>query len=214
MMNRKAFTLVELLVVVLILGLLSSLAVGVFTTQVERARRAAARSDIATFALGVDRYQIDIGAYPPSGSRLGGNGLALARGCGYMQLALMHSMSGNSTNTSGSLWKGPYITVRKEKLGDINGTVLEELGATIDIADVQILDPWHQPYRFVRSGPGPDNYFFASQGTELPATHPFAATEKWYNPNSYQIVSMGNNNTTLPPPNYGMEPDDVTNFGQ
>ena len=214
MMNRKAFTLVELLVVVLILGLLSSLAVGVFTTQVERARRAAARSDIATFALGVDRYQIDIGAYPPSGSRLGGNGLALARGCGYMQLALMHSMSGNSTNTSGSLWKGPYITVRKEKLGDINGTVLEELGATIDIADVQILDPWHQPYRFVRSGPAPDNYQFSSQGTELPATHPFAATEIWYNPNSYQIVSMGNNNTTLPPPNYGMEPDDVTNFGQ
>ena len=214
MMNRKAFTLVELLVVVLILGLLSSLAVGVFTTQVERARRAAARSDIATFALGVDRYQIDLGAYPPSGSRLGGNGQAQARGCGYMQLALMHSMSGNSLSTSGTLWKGPYITVRKEKLGDINGTVLEELGATIDIADVQILDPWHQPYRFVRSGPAPDNYASNSQGTVLPPTHPFAATEIYYNPNSYQIVSTGNDNATLPPPNFGMEPDDVTNFGQ
>lgn len=206
MMNRKAFTLIELLVVVLILGLLSSLAVGVFTTQVERARRAAARSDIATFELAVERYHIDVGQYPPSGSQTQSGD---AVGSGYLQLALMHSMSADSSNTTGTLWKGPYITVKKEKLGNLGGVLLEELTVPPTPDDVQLLDPWRQPYRFIRKSDYP-----TLGGTVLPSTHPYAVTEVYYNPNTFQIVSNGNNGTTLPSPNQGTDGDDVTNFGQ
>ncbi len=208
---KRAFTLIELLVVVLILGLLSSIAVGVFTTQVERARRAAARSTISAIELAVERYHIDLGAYPPSGSLTQPSGQA--DGCGYLQLALIHSLSGSSTNTSGTLWKGPYLSVKQQQLGDSNGVMLEDLTSSIDPANVQILDPWLAPYRYVRSGPAPDDYD-GRLGTLLPSNHPFAATEKYYNFSTFQIASKGTNGETPAPPQFGTGLDDITNFGQ
>jgi prepilin-type N-terminal cleavage/methylation domain-containing protein len=207
--NRTAFTLIELLVVVLILGLLSTIAVGVFTSQVERARYAAAKSTISAIELAVNRYQIDIGQYPPSGSKSDS-----VNGCGYMQLALMHSLSGSSSLTSGTLWHGPYMTVRNEQLGDMSGTTFDQL-ASIDPGDVQILDPWRTPYRYIRSGPSPDNYA-AMLGTKLPASNPFASTEIYYNPSTFQVASKGSNSESPEPEtgNFGTDSDDVTNFGQ
>lgn len=209
--ETKGFTLIELLVVVLILGLLSTIAVGVFTTQVERARIASAKSTIQELSLAIERYQIDLGAYPPSGSLSNPSGV-VAEGCGYLQLCLMHSMSGDSKSTSGTLWRGPYLNLNREQLGDFSGNPLEELTAAPDRRNVQILDPWRTPYRYVRSGPNPDDYD-ANAATLLPSNHPFAATEKYYNPSTFQIVSKGHDGETPNPPNYGMGGDDVTNFG-
>ncbi|MCX7626359.1 MAG: prepilin-type N-terminal cleavage/methylation domain-containing protein, partial [Candidatus Sumerlaeaceae bacterium] len=61
--HDKAFSLIELLAVVLILGILASISVGVYTTQVERARIAAARTMIAELEIAINRYQIDTGQY-------------------------------------------------------------------------------------------------------------------------------------------------------
>lgn len=198
--------MIELLVVVLILGLLSTIAVGVFTNQVERARYAAAKSTISAIELAVNRYQIDLGVFPPSLSA------SAEEGCGWMQLALMHSLSGSSQNTSGTLWAGPYLTVRQEQLGNFSGVPLEQL-SSINPADVQILDPWRSPYRFVRSGPGNDSYA-TNGGTRLPSNHPFATTEVYYNPSTFQIASKGSDNESPNPPEFGRGNDDVTNFGQ
>jgi type II secretion system protein G len=220
---KKAFTLLELLVVVLILGILSTIAVGVFTSQVERARFAAAKATISAIELAVNRYEIDLGSFPPSGT---GTSLPPATpssgpvvdGCGYMQLALMHSLNGSSTAPLDPRWQGPYLTVKKELLGDSTGTPIEEIvGPQPGLAEVQILDPWHAPYRYIRFGPAPDgygNYGFVGGGTVLPTTHPFFATETYYNPQTFQIVSKGPNGYTPAPPNFGTDPDDVTNFGQ
>jgi hypothetical protein len=124
----------------------------------------------------------------------------------------MHSLSGNSGNTSGTLWHGPYLTVKKEQLGDINGTPIEALGTTIARGEVQILDPWYSPYRYVRSGPAPDNYA-AMQGIRLPANHPFATTEVYYNPSTFQVSSRGTNGLPANWAEVGSELDDVSNFG-
>lgn len=204
---KRAFTLIELLVVVLILGLLATIAVGVFTTQVERARYAAAKSTISSIELAVNRYHIDLGVYPPSGS-----GYDNRQGCGWLQFALMHSMSGNSKDPASKQWKGPYLTVRKELLGDSNGTPLEELQTQPIPQDVQILDPWHSPYRYVRSGPEPDDYA-QNQGTLLPTSHPYFASERYYNASTFQVASKGLDGETPDFPNYGTGLDDVTNFG-
>src|SRR5690349_494171 len=132
---KKGFSMIELLVVILILGLLATLAVGLFSKQVEKARYAKARTTIAALELAINRYQIDVGTYPPSGT--------------------------------GNL-----------------------------------------------SGPTSSDNYSVNDATKLPTTHPYAATEIWYNPSTFQIVSNGHNGTTFAAPNIGLEDDDVNNFGQ
>ena len=120
---KKAFTLMELLVVVLILGLLATIAVGVYTNQVERARYAAARTTIAARELAANRYQLDVGEFPPSGSFSNtGTETPPVEGNGYLYLALTRSMSGNTSVPASARWQGPYIDVQKLHLGDIFGT--------------------------------------------------------------------------------------------
>lgn len=209
---KKAFTLMELLVVVLILGILATMAVGVYTNQVERARYAAARTTIAAIELAVTRYQLDVGEFPPSGSLTPPNRL---EGNGWMYLALTRSVNGNTSAPASPRWQGPYIDVKKLHLGDLNGTPVDDLtSATIGIADIQILDPWGSPYRYVRCCGSADDNYTVNDGTKLPASHPFATTDVYYNPTTFQVVSNGRNGQTVTTPAgfRGTEEDDVTNF--
>jgi prepilin-type N-terminal cleavage/methylation domain-containing protein len=218
---KRAFTLVELLVVVLILGLLSTIVVGVYTNQVERARVAATRSTIAALELAINRYQIDLGDFPPSGS--GSLPYALPttfEGSGYLQAALMTSLSGQSSAPGSARWQGPYITVKNDRLGNQNGQSLADpnLTASIDPGNLQFLDAWSQPFRYVRSRSvvavdGSLDRYDSNGATELPASHPFVTTETYYNPNSFQLVSKGPDSATLAPPSFGTVGNDVTNFG-
>ncbi|MGI8906585.1 MAG: type II secretion system protein GspG [Candidatus Sumerlaeaceae bacterium] len=210
---KKGFSMIELLVVILILGLLATLAVGLFSKQVEKARYAKARTTIAALELAINRYQIDVGSYPPSGT---GNlsGPTSFEGSGMLELALLHSMSGNTSAPASNRWQGPYISVKEEDLGNLNGIPLREADPQPAPGEVQFLDPWKSPYRYVRCcGSSSDNYS-VNNATRLPSTHPYAATEIWYNPSTFQIVSNGHNGTTFGAPNIGLEDDDVTNFGQ
>lgn len=218
---KRAFTLLELLVVVLILGLLSTIAVGVYVRQVERARIAAAKSTISAIELAVERYQIDTGDYPPSGSGpLPYTGPATFEGNGYLQAALMTSLSGSSSAPLSPRWQGPYLTVKNEILGDINGYRLDDPNSPatgVQRGELQILDPWQSPYRYVRSrsqvnAADTDQYAF-NGGTVLPTAHPFATTETFYNANTFQVVSKGPNGVTGGTNLVGRESDDVTNFG-
>ena len=63
---KKGVTLIELMAVVLIVAILASIAVGVYTGYVQRARFAVARTTIAELDLAVARYEIDLGVLPPS----------------------------------------------------------------------------------------------------------------------------------------------------
>jgi prepilin-type N-terminal cleavage/methylation domain-containing protein len=212
---KKAFTLIELMVVVLILGILATLAVGVFTTQVERARYAKARTTIATLELAANRYQIDIGVFPPSGSGVP-SGPPTFEGCGLLHLALVHSMSGNANAPDNPRWQGPYVSIQDLDLGDINGNSLADAGivSPVPAGEIQILDPWRSPYRYVRCcGSSTDNYT-VNDATVLPTSSPFAATETFYNVGTIQISSKGRDGLTLPVPNIGTDDDDVNNFGQ
>jgi prepilin-type N-terminal cleavage/methylation domain-containing protein len=213
---KKAFTLIELLIVVLILSLLATIAVGVFNTQVERARYAAARTTIANLELAITRYQLDTGEFPPSGSSelpalpssptdFEGNGL--------MYVALTRSMSADARNPASRRWQGPYIDVKELNLGDLNGTPLyDDIISTPTIGMVQILDPWGSPYRYVRSTGSSDDNYTVNNATELPSTHPFASTDIYHNASTFQIVSNGRNGTTNNAPSIGLEEDDVNNF--
>jgi prepilin-type N-terminal cleavage/methylation domain-containing protein len=213
---KKAFTLMELLVVVLILGLLATMAVGVYTTQVERARYAAARTTIATLELAVNRYQLDTGDWPPSGSLTNPGPNMNFEGSGLLHLALTHGLFDASTTSTGAArWQGPYISVQDIHLGDFAGNAIDTSATTVLAGDIQILDPWHSPYRYVRSNGSPSDNYTVNNATKLPAGNPFAATDIYYNPTTFQIVSKGPDGITGDPTTgaYGTQQDDVTNFG-
>ena len=62
--SRSAFTLLEVLVVLLVIGLLAALVGPQIVGRVSDARTTAARTQLELFALALDSYRLDNGSYP------------------------------------------------------------------------------------------------------------------------------------------------------
>jgi len=90
--TTKGFTLIELMLVVMIIGILVSLVVPRLTGRSQQARVAAAKADIeANIALALDLYEVDNGFYPTTEQGLG---------------ALRSEPSSAPTPEN---WNGPYL---------------------------------------------------------------------------------------------------------
>ena len=87
--NIKAFTLIELMLVVIILGVLAAMVMPRLAGRSEEARVAAARTDIQTnISLALDLFEMDQRRFPTSEEGL---------------QALLNNPGGITT------WKGPYL---------------------------------------------------------------------------------------------------------
>ncbi|MFA5039476.1 MAG: type II secretion system major pseudopilin GspG [Candidatus Omnitrophota bacterium] len=64
-MNRKGFTLIEIMLVVIILGVLAAMVVPRLTGRSDEARRSVAKTDIeSNIPLALDLFEVDTGSYP------------------------------------------------------------------------------------------------------------------------------------------------------
>ena len=87
-LRQRAFTLIELLLVLVILGILAAIVVPKFAGRTEQARLTAAQSQISTFGTALDAFEVDMGYYPKGKSGL--NDLVVSP-------------------RDGQNWKGPYM---------------------------------------------------------------------------------------------------------
>jgi general secretion pathway protein G len=62
--NHKGFTLVELLVVVAIVGIISSIAIASLTNALDKGKQKRSMSDLHSIGEAVEAYHIDHAAYP------------------------------------------------------------------------------------------------------------------------------------------------------
>ena len=69
--RRSAFTLIELLLVMVILVVLAAVVVPKFTGRSEQARMTAAKTDIASIDQAVEAFEVDNGRYPSNEEGLG-----------------------------------------------------------------------------------------------------------------------------------------------
>ena len=87
---KKAFTLIELMLVVIIIGVLSAMVVPRLAGRSEQARAQAAKTDInSSIPLALDLYEMDMGSYPEN-------------------LDYLKSRPGSGAEN----WRGPYLKKR------------------------------------------------------------------------------------------------------
>lgn len=218
---RGGFTLLELLVVTLILAILTTTAVVTVTGLTVRARIAATFGTIRAMEIAANRYEIDFGEFPPGStgtaiSPFDLNPLNPAMGNGYFLLSILHTLSGNALQPLDDRFPGPLMDVNARQIGDIQD--LDEAWGNVpgfpnivgsgNAATQQLLDAFGNPFRYIRAVE-----YETFLGTRYPFNSPFAATETFFNPTTFQIVSLGPDGTTDGPPDVGLGPDDITNLG-
>lgn len=84
----EGFTLLELLVVMVIIGLLASIVAPQYFAQIGKSNAKVARAQIESFGQALDQYRLDVGRYPSSEQ-----GLAALR----------------AAPTNEAKWRGPYL---------------------------------------------------------------------------------------------------------
>ena len=69
--KQDGFTLIEIMVVILILGLLATIVVQSLRGAADKAKRTKAQADLAEIKTALDRYYLDNGYYPSTDQGLG-----------------------------------------------------------------------------------------------------------------------------------------------
>jgi general secretion pathway protein G len=96
MIQRRGFTLIEIMLVVIIIGILVAMIVPNITGRSEQARKTAARTDIeSNLSTALDLYRMDVSQYPTTEQGLG---------------ALI---IGPTTSPVPAQWNGPYLKKKK-----------------------------------------------------------------------------------------------------
>jgi len=87
--KQKGFTIVELLIVIVVIGILAAITIVAYNGIQQRGRDAQRKSDISTMAKALELYYIDKGSYPPgSGSTSINSGWSTTADASWANLAI------------------------------------------------------------------------------------------------------------------------------
>ena len=132
LIKNQGFTLLELLVVIVIIGLLASIAAPKLFSQIGKSETKTASAQLESLGLALDQYRIDVGQYPST----------------EQGLAALYKNPGNAPKWAGSYikknipndpWGKPYLYKSPGEHGDYDLFTLGkdgQLGGTEEAQDV------------------------------------------------------------------------------
>ena len=88
--SKVGFTLIEIMLVVIIIGVLAAMVVPRLVGRTEQAKVARAKSDLSAIGLALDLYELDVGRHPES-------------------LDELVAKDPPSSAAEGTKWNGPYL---------------------------------------------------------------------------------------------------------
>ncbi len=196
-MNKKGFTLVELLVVVAIIGILSVILVPNVRENMRRAKVAKTAALIGNMSLAISSYKTDTGKYPESynpqllySALLGGK---VPFEVEQSNLRLIHQGE--------PIWINEVMSPndgRREDILQQAGVPPSMLVASED--EYVIIDAWDNPIYYVSS----DVYNPGGRGNykmDKPCAYEVidGKRRRPYRPSSFQLISFGPDGTTITP---------------
>lgn len=191
--NRGAFTLTELMVVIVIIGVLMALLLPAVLKGRERARVAAAKAKMNSLGVAIDSFHRDFGFYPrtdrafnPSSGTFDDGELYGDFGYGEALVQCLANKwskgSGDAANVGVSIGganklignapisAGPYMDVKAEDLSDKDGDGFPELN-----------DEWQNAYIFI-----PNSDYLGSDGVSYNA-----GAAAWTDGNGNGVIDQG-----------------------
>lgn len=140
-----AFTLIELLIVIAIIGILMSLLFPAVNSAIDAARKAQAKNDVTQIATAVIAYETEYGKLPegPTASGADING------------TLLEALTGVTTNNNAR--KIVFLEANQSKPG--------KSGVDSLTAPTKFVDPWGNPYQIVVDTDYDNNITAKSGGT-------------------------------------------------
>lgn len=128
----KAFTLIELLTVIAIIGILAAITFGVVKGVQERAAVQQARVELAALTTALEAYKRHYGDYPRVTTTTADTGA----------LQLFQALNGQRGPT------GATLDPRQKAFLDLGLFTLEDPAAAV-AADNRLIDPWGRAYRYL-----------------------------------------------------------------
>lgn len=173
-MTKRAFTLIELLIVVAIIAILAAIAVPNFLEAQVRSKVARAKADMRTLATGIEQYHVDYGGYPDIFTRMN----HLTTPIAYLS-TIPRDVFRLQQATGGHSWRQGWYRYGAMEIDHPSRWVISSVGPDTDIDtyssmnsnnggnDTDDTENWEPDNNALRFYPGYSPELFSSNGAKV-----------------------------------------------